>query len=187
MIRGKKNIIIAISGPAGSGKTTYAKILAERLGLRYFSAGNIFREIAKSKGLTLEELSRIAEKDPSIDLEIDRKTLEEASKGDIIVEGHLVAWVVKDIADVKIYVKAPLTERVKRIAARENRSIEEVLHETVNRENSQRKRFYEYYGIDIRDLSIFDLIIDTSRLSINDIVELIENFVKRLLSLNKKK
>ncbi len=185
MNREKKNIIIAISGPAGSGKTTYAKILAKKYGLRYFSAGSIFREIAKSRGLTLEELSRIAEKDPSIDLEIDKRTLEEASKGNVVVEGHLVAWVVKDIADVKIYVKAPLLERVKRIALRENRPIEEVLHETVNRENSQRKRFYEYYGIDTRDLSIFDLVIDTSRLSIDDVIELIENFVKRILSSSK--
>ncbi len=184
-MRRKNNIIIAISGPAGSGKTTYAKILARKLGLRYFSAGSIFREIASKKGLSLEELSKIAEKDPSIDLEIDRKTLEEASKGNVIVEGHLVAWVVKDIADVKIYVKAPLIERVKRIASRENRPINEVLEETVSRENSQRKRFYEYYGIDIRDLSIFDLVIDTTKLNIDDVVELIEQFVKKILSRDK--
>ncbi len=178
-----RNIIIAISGPAGSGKTTYAKILAKKLGLRYFSAGSIFREIAKRKKLTLEELSKIAESDPSIDLEIDKRTLEEASKGNVIVEGHLVAWVVKDIADIKIYVKAPLMERVKRIALRENRPLNEVLRETVNRENSQRKRFYDYYGIDIRDLSIFDLVIDTTNLSIDNVIELIECFIrKRLLS-----
>lgn len=181
----KKDIVIAISGPAGSGKTTYAKVLAEKLGLRYFSAGSIFREIAKKKGLTLEELSRIAENDPSIDLEIDRRTLEEANKGNIIVEGHLVAWIVKDVADVKIYVKAPLIERVKRIAVRENRSIDDVLRETVSRENSQRKRFYDYYGIDIRDLSIFDLMIDTTNLSINDVIEIMECFIKKYLSSNR--
>jgi len=184
-LRKRNSIIIAISGPAGSGKTTYAKILAERLGLRYFSAGSIFREIARRRGLTLEELSKIAEKDPSIDLEIDRRTLEEASKGNVIVEGHLVAWIVKDIADVKIYVKAPLTERVKRIAARENRPIDDVLRETVSRENSQRRRFYDYYGIDIRDLSIFDLVIDTAKLNINDVIEIIECFIRKYLSYNK--
>jgi len=64
---------IVISGPPGSGKTTQAKLIAEHYGLKYFSAGRIFREIAQQRGLSLEELSIIALRDPSIDLEVDRK------------------------------------------------------------------------------------------------------------------
>ncbi|MEM4602157.1 MAG: nucleoside monophosphate kinase, partial [Desulfurococcaceae archaeon] len=69
---------IVISGPPGSGKTTQAKIIAERYNLKYFSAGRIFRDIAKQRGLSLEELSSIALKDSSVDLEVDRKTFEAA-------------------------------------------------------------------------------------------------------------
>jgi len=171
-------IVIAIGGPAGSGKTTYAKAIAKKYKLRYFSAGQIFRQIAKEKGVTLEELSKMAEKDPSIDLMIDRRTLEEAMKGNVVVEGHLVPWIVKDIADVKIYVKAPLTVRVKRIAEREKRPIDEVLRETVLREYSQRIRFLYFYGIDIVDLSIYDLVIDTSYLKVNEVIQIIEKFIE---------
>ncbi len=178
----RKNIVIAISGPPGSGKTTYARKLAEDLGLSYHSAGSIFREIAKEKGISLYELSKIAEKDPSIDLEIDRRTLEMSLNKNIVIEGHLVAWVLKDIADIKIYVTAPLLVRVKRIALRENRDILEVLRETSYRELSQEIRFYEYYGINIRDLSIFDLVIDTSRLSIDEAYSVIKHFVENTLS-----
>ena len=65
------NLTIAISGPAGSGKTTYAKRLAKELGLRYVSAGRLFRKMAKERDLSLVEFGKIAEKDFDIDREID--------------------------------------------------------------------------------------------------------------------
>lgn len=176
-----KGVVIAISGPPGSGKTTYASRLARELGLRYHSAGKIFRDIARERGLTLDELSSLAEKDPRIDVEIDRRTLEEALRGDVVLEGHLVAWVVKEIADVKIYVTAPLMERVKRIASREGRDFMEVLAETAARELSQARRFYSYYGIDTRDLSIYDLVVDTSKLTIDETYHIIKSFVKSVI------
>ncbi len=180
-------LVIAIGGPAGSGKTTYAKAIARRYGLRYFSAGQVFRRIAKEKGVSLEELSKLAEQDPSIDLLIDKTTLEESLKGNVVVEGHLVPWIVKDIADIKIYVTAPLYIRVRRIANREKRPIAEVLKETIVREHSQRKRFIQFYGIDILDLSIFDLVIDTSKLAIEDVIRIIHLFIEtRLPELRKR-
>ncbi len=180
-------LVIAIGGPAGSGKTTYAKAIARRYGLRYFSAGQVFRRIAKEKGISLEELSKLAEQDPSIDLLIDKTTLEESFKGNVVVEGHLVPWIVKDVADIKIYVTAPLHVRVRRIAEREKRPVTEVLKETVLREHSQRKRFIYFYGIDILDLSIFDLVIDTSKLTIEDVMKIIYVFIETRLPELKKR
>ena len=177
----KSSVVIAISGPPGSGKTTYATRLAKEFNLRYYSAGRIFRELAESKGMSLRELSKLAEEDPRIDLEIDKRTLEEALRGNVVIEGHLVAWVVKDIADVKIYVTAPLTERVRRIASREGRDLAEVLEETLIREYSQARRFYQYYGIDVRDLSIYDLVIDTSKLSVEETYALLRAFIRSAL------
>jgi len=173
-----RKIVIAVSGVPGAGKTTYARFIAKEYNLRYVSNGQLFRQYAKEKGLTLIELHKMAEKDPSIDLMIDRRTLEEAMKGNVVVEGHLVPWIVKDIADVKIYVKAPLTVRVKRIAKREKRPIDEVLRETVIREYSQRVRFLYFYGIDIVDLSIYDLVIDTSYLKVDEVIQIIEKFIE---------
>ncbi|RLG86714.1 MAG: cytidylate kinase, partial [Thermoprotei archaeon] len=75
------NIVIAVSGPPGSGKTTLAQNLARALGLRYFSTGIVFRELAKKKGLSLEKLSQLAEANHSIDRYIDSQTINEARKG----------------------------------------------------------------------------------------------------------
>jgi len=174
---GKRGPVIAVSGPPGSGKTTYARLIAKDFGLELHSAGSIFREIARKLGVSLEELNRLAAEDPSIDFEIDRMTLELSRRGNVVVEGHLVAWVLAHTADAKIYITAPLDVRVKRIAAREGRSEFEVLRETLVRENMQARRFKDYYGFDVNDLSIFDLVIDTSKLSIEEAYEVIKTFL----------
>jgi len=168
---------IAVSGPPGSGKTTYAKRLARDLGLEYYSAGRIFRELAREKGLSLEELNRIASEDPRIDMEIDTRTLKIGCKGGVVVEGHLVAWVLGSVADVRIYVTAPLDVRVRRIVAREHRPIEEVYRETVLREYMQWRRFLDYYGIDANSLHIFNLVLDTGPLSVEEAYSIIKGYV----------
>ena len=55
-------ITIAVSGLHGAGTTTVAQGLVEAFNLRYISAGMIFRQLAKEKGITLVELSQLAEK-----------------------------------------------------------------------------------------------------------------------------
>lgn len=179
---GRRGPTIAISGPPGCGKTTYAKRLAKDLGLDYLSAGMFFRTLAKQRGMSLEEFSRLAEKDPTIDLEIDRMTLEAGLKGGVVVEGHLVAWVLRYVADVKIYITAPLHVRVRRIAEREGRDLSEVLRETIVREQSNWSRFREYYGYDVTDLSFFDLVVDNTYLSIEETYGIIKGFVEKRLA-----
>ena len=64
-------MIITISGKAGSGKSTIAKELAKKLKLKHYSIGDLMRQIAKEKNISLIELSKLAEKDNSIDKELD--------------------------------------------------------------------------------------------------------------------
>ena len=168
--------VIVISGAPGSGKSTYAKRLAKDLGLSYFTSGMIFRETAKSLGLSLEELGSRAEKDPSIDLMIDMKVLETARKGGVVIDSHLAAWVLSGIADVSILVKAHPVVRIMRISEREGRGLEQVALETLEREESQLVRFYEYYGYDLLDASHFDLVIDTGILGPDEVYAIIKSF-----------
>jgi len=165
-------LVIAVSGLPGSGKTTLAKLLAESLGLRYVSLGMIFREIAKEKGLSIEELSKLAERDASIDYLIDGKAKEEARKGCVVVDGHISAWVLKDLAHLRIVVTAPLSVRVDRIASRDGKSVDEAMREVKLREDSERRRYMKFYGIDIDDLSKADLVINTEKFGINETLEI---------------
>ncbi len=172
-------VVIAISGPHGSGKTSVARYLAKKIGLRYVCSGDIFRQMAKERGMSLEEFSRYAEEHPQIDLEIDRRMQEEARKGQVVLDSRLAAWLVD--ADFKILLVAPLEARVQRIAKREGRRREEVLSETLVRERSEARRFKKLYNIDLENHSVFDLVVNTDRFTEDQVKEIIGSLIEMIL------
>jgi len=159
-----KGFVIAVSGLPGSGKSTLARNLARELGLRYVSSGLLFRSLAKEKGLSLVEFTKRAEQNYDIDRYIDAKALEEAKKGCVVVDGHIAAWIVGEHAHLKIYLDAPLEVRAERIAKRDGKPFQEALQEVRIRDDSEARRFREIYGIDVNDLKIFDVVINTTNL-----------------------
>lgn len=179
--------IIAIGGLHGIGKSTISKALTKHFKLRYLSAGEAFRNTAKRKTLTLQEFSKLADEDPSIDLEIDNFIKIEAEKGDIIAEGQLAPWMLKDVADMKILLTAPEKVRIKRIAKRERISFDEAKKRTAIREKIEKERYKKYYNIDLSDVSIYDLIFDTSLLRKEETIKTLEAMIKGYLTKSFKK
>lgn len=175
-------VVIAVSGQPGSGKTTIAREIARVLKLPMVSSGAIFRELAAKSGMDFVEFHKYAETNPEIDKAVDALAIEKAKKGNIVLEGHLTAWVVRPYADICIYLKAAKEIRAKRISLRDKKDYEAALREVEEREELNRKRYIAIYGIDIRELSIFDLVLDTSYLSINDAVRISLDFVCTSLS-----
>jgi len=161
-------IVVTIGGPHGTGKSTYARIIAKEFRIRYVSAGRLFRDLAKEKGIALEELGNRAAEDPGIDHLIDQRSAEEAKKGNVVVEGQLAAWMAKDIAQIRIYLNAPDEVRFARIARRDHVDYETARKQTEDRELIQRDRYKRYYGIDIDDLSLYNLILDTGKRSVEE-------------------
>ena len=89
-------MIVTISGKAGSGKSTVAKLLSEKLKLRHYSIGDLMRAMASDKGIGLMELNKLAEKDNSIDLELDKMLKELGkTKDNFVVDGRLAAFFMK--------------------------------------------------------------------------------------------
>ncbi len=171
---------ITISGLPGSGTTTVAKLLSKELSIEAISAGEMFRAIAQEKNLPLGQFSKLAEDDDNFDRQIDKKQGEEAMKREnVIVEGRLSGFFVPQ-ADLKILLKAPIEVRARRVAGREKIAYEEALSAMESREQSERTRYEHYYGIQLDDLSIYDLVIDSSRWRENDIVKLILAAKERL-------
>lgn len=164
-------MIITISGCIGSGKTTVAKALSRRFGLRHISAGGVFRAMANEKGLTIEEFTKLAEEDPRIDREVDARQGEMAKSGDSVIDGRLSGWLVD--ADIKIWLKAPLDVRAKRVARRESKGYERALEETRNREESEIKRYKELYNIDMHDLTPYNVVIDTTIWNAREVADII--------------
>lgn len=167
---------ITISGPPGSGKTTACNRLSEILGFRAVVFGNIFREMAANKHFSLLEFSDLAEKDPSIDKAIDDKILETAKNNEnIILESRLSAYMLSrnSIPAFKIYLHASPEVRMRRIGLREHQSFKEINKDTLKRQVSESKRYMMYYGIDICDMSVYDLIVDTDNLNTDEVVDII--------------
>ncbi len=175
-------LVIAVSGLPGSGKSTLAKRLSQIYGLRYVSSGLLFRQMAKERGLTLEEFTRQAESDFSIDRAIDERALAEAMRGCVVLDGHIAGWVAKEYAHVKIYLNAPREVRAKRVAMRDKKSLEEALKEVTLRDESESKRFREIYGIDVSNLSIFDLVINTSLFDIETTLKISTDGIDYVIS-----
>src|SRR5713226_3837074 len=142
--------------------------LAESLGLRHVSAGVLFRKLAEDRKVSLEKFQELAAADPTIDRLVDEKTMMEADRGRVVVDGQLAGWVLKEISDLRVLLTAPLVVRLERIAARDQISLEEARRQTLHREGVQADRYRKHYGFSVDDWSIYHLVLDTSFGSIED-------------------
>ena len=157
-------MLVTVSGPAGGGKSTLAAALAEALDNEHVSGGDIFRSVADERGLSPVELNKLAEEEAAIDYDLDRRQYELArGRDDLVLESRLAGWLAGDAADIRVWLTAPLTVRLDRIAAREGKPRAAVRDETRRRAESEARRYYSYYDIDIDDLSIYDLVVNTAR------------------------
>ena len=167
-------MIITVSGPAGVGKSTVAKKLANRLGLNEINAGKIFRDMADERDMELNEFQKLAEDDPEIDKLVDQKQKEIAKKeDDVVLDAWLAGWMAGDNADLKVWLYASEDIRLTRICKREDKSFEKVKKETIERERSNKRRYLDYYNIDLDDKSIYDLIINTEKWNVQGVVNIL--------------
>lgn len=177
----KPRPVITISGPHGTGKTTYAKAIAEEFKLRHVSAGILFREAASERGLSLLDFTYKAEEDESVDRYIDEAVRREAEKGGVVLDGQLSAWIAGEKASLKIYSTAPLEVRVKRIAERDGISLQEAEKITVEREEREKARYFKIYKIGVNDLSIYDMIVDTTLLPLKEMIITFKNILREII------
>ena len=159
----KRGFVITVSGLSGAGKTTIAKSIADELKFRYLSAGEIFRNAAKERGMNFIEF--VKKRSPQFDLDVDSKILSYAMKGNVVLDGRLTGWVAGEWADFRIWVRCPIAIRAKRIAKRDKISFEKAISQIRKRDNADIKIYKKIYKVDLLDDSIYDLIINTGRMS----------------------
>jgi cytidylate kinase len=157
-------MLVTVSGPAGSGKSTTAADLAAALDVEHVSGGDIFRTLAAERGYSPVEFNERAEDDPQIDRDLDRRLREMAlERDDLVLESRLAGWLAGEEADFRIWLDAPIEVRAARVADREGKRIELAREETERREESEARRYRDYYGIDVDDRSIYDVVLNTAR------------------------
>lgn len=174
---------VTISGRPGSGKSAVATRVAESLGMQHVSAGDFMREMATERGMTILELSRSAEGGDTIDREIDERTVSFAEgDADFVMDArlgwHFVPDSVKVFLDVRPDVAAQRIYQAGRGTEHENVSLEDTLTAIEKRTESERKRYLSYYGLDYTLHDHYDLVVDTSELTIDEVVQEILNSVE---------
>jgi cytidylate kinase len=145
------------------------------------SAGEVFRQLAREHNMELARFGNLARQDPSYDKMIDARQKEIAQKrDDIIVEGRLSGWMV-DGADLKVWLYAPIGCRIQRIATRDNVADEKTAAAlTLEREQCEADRYRSYYSIDISDLSIYHIILNSEHWGVEGLGAIIDTAIARL-------
>ena len=167
----KQDIKIAVSGKSGCGNTTVSKIVAEQLGLRFINF--TFRSLALEKGISFNEVLKLASIDDFWDKEVDRRQVQLAREdGGCILGSRLAIWMLKE-ADLKVFLTASARVRAERIVRREGGDIDEIAAFTDERDRQDRSRYIQLYNIDNDYYDFADLIIDTENRDVDEIARMI--------------
>ncbi len=174
----KKNIN-SISGDPASGNGAVSEILKEELNYVLYKNGEYFRKLAKEKNMTLEEFGDYVEKHPEIDQQIEESAKEYAKDHDnFIIDARLGFYVVPE--SFKIYLTVDLDEAAKRAFLDKNRkdvesynSVEEYKKAFKTRIESENEIYLKLYNVKKDDLKNYDLVVDTTDKTPNEVVDIV--------------
>jgi CMP/dCMP kinase len=158
---------VVFNGDLGSGKTTVSVLVAERLGVRRVSIGDLYRQMAAEHGMTALEFNLHAELDGKVDHYIDQLQHDIAASGERLVVDSRLAWFFFTDA-LKVHLVTDPVVAARRVLGRpgdavENyRSVDEACRQLAGRSESERRRFLTRYGADKTDLRNYDLVCDTT-------------------------
>ncbi len=169
---------ITITGDLGSGKSAVSRLIVENHGYKPYSTGTAQRALADRLGITTLELNQRAETDPTIDEKIDSifRQLRDAPEK-YVIDSRMAWHFVPDSLKVKLVVDARIAaERIMNDPKREKEKypdIDATIVALAARRNSEVLRFRKYYNVDLNDLANYDLVIDTSTRTPQEIEALI--------------
>jgi cytidylate kinase len=184
--------VICISGMAGCGKSTLAKRIAEKYGLRYLSGGDALKALAIKEDYKpaetgwweTDEGARFLQqrmKDADFDKKVDRKLINWAKKqGNVVLDSWTMPWLLDE--GFKIWLEASRDVRARRLAERDGIDFQKALEAMAKKEEKTRAIYQKLYGFDLgNDLSPFDLILDTDLLDANEVFRSLCVVIDRLV------
>jgi cytidylate kinase len=178
-------VVVVVSGMPVCGSSTTARLLAKKLGIRHFSVGDYYKQLAK-KYSTGGEIKRNveffrSEKGSDIDLHhrLDEMQKKVAKEGNVIIDSKIGIKMLNNLANVKVWIKAPFDVRAKRVAKRDKIPLEKAKEFLKDKERLERENFKRIYGFDTFDQEKeADLVIDNSHLSPEEAVDKILKYLR---------
>lgn len=174
-----KKHIITISGDLASGKSTVTDILKNKLGYEIYRNGEYVRSLAKEMNMDITTFNNYVTNHPEIDRNIELSASKYAEDHDNLIVDARLGWYSIPYS-FKIYLKVDIDESSKRAFNDPRRkstesfsTIEEQKKDIIKRYNSENERFFNLYGVHKEDMNNYDLVVDTTNLTIDEVVDVI--------------
>lgn len=171
-------MIITLGWHHGAGKSTLWKRLATHFGFKKYSTGDFMRDLALEKWISILDLNQMMEHDGwNIDRILDERQERLWNDEDnFIIDGRLAFHFIPH--GKKIFLTVDATEAAKRIFHDQSRLWVEV-HDTpehaaeniILRRNSENDRYMKYYGVHIYDMDFYDIVVDTTHKTPEEVFE----------------
>jgi cytidylate kinase len=185
-----QNVSVVISGSAAVGKTTLAHALAKEFGFKLYNGGDILKEIARQQGYVIsgndwwdsdEAIGFMKErkKNPVFDKQVDEKLINIAKKGSVIITSHTLPWLATEA--ITFWLSASPEKRSERMSQRDKITVTDALRIVKMRDRENKKIYKKIYGSDFGDsLEVFDFMINTEILTLDSLLYLCKEIIKRM-------
>ena len=178
-----KGLVLCVSGMAGTGKSTLAKKLAHKYGLKYYSGGDALKALAAEEGYDASQpgwwespvglkFLKQRQGDAKFDKEVDHKLIECAGHGNVLLDSWTMPWLLK--TGFKIWLLASMEKRAARVAQRDKITVKQALRVLKEKEDRTKAIFKKLYGFALgEDFKPFDLILDTDNLNAEEVFQVL--------------
>lgn len=182
MVDTAKKRIITIAGRPGSGKSTTARAVAAELGYQHFSSGDLFRALGREQGVDVLQANLSAEQNAAIDRAVDQRLRDIGKSENQIVIDSRMAWHWMPHS-FKVFLDLDLMSAAERILnnvdnvrlANENIPRQPAAYAEMlkNRLASEARRYHKLYQVNPYDLHNYELVIDTSSFTVEQVRDLV--------------
>ena len=180
--------IITIAGKPGSGKSSTSKKLAAAFGFRHYSSGDLFRSLAKERGINVNEINKLAETEKDIDHQVDMWLQQLGADEDRFVVDSRMAWHWMPYS-FRVYLELDVNVAATRILTnidpirREAEHIPDdpILYATLlsERLDSESKRYMNLYQQNPYEPSHYDIVVDTHQHNLDEVVTIVTEAFKQ--------
>lgn len=184
-------MIIALSGFSGTGKTTIKNLLAQRLGLKSYSMGDLRGKMAMERGITIDELNALGMTDASTDREVDEfQTTLGRTEDNFIIDGWLSWYFIPHAFKIQLTVDPTVAaERIynakKTESGRDDEpdfsSAADTQRILAERLEQSEIRYRKWYGFSLKNDGKYDLVVDTTHRTPSEIIDVILSAIPKNL------
>lgn len=176
-------MIITVSASPGAGKRSIAKLMSEELGFRCVTIPDLRRSLARDRDVSDVELVAAGESDFWTDRQVDEHLEEVSASYENLVIASRFGFALVPHSFKILLVCDPLVTAQRLRSSGDDRygvSIDEVVSSIRERLEHDRDRGARFYDVDPHDPAHFDLVLDTSRLTHEQTVDLLTSGIARL-------